>query len=259
MALNLISKLKQFTKQISQKATKTLQEKQRKNFLTNISSKYNIQGQRLAKLGQLIENEYINSAKTKSRDEILKEEENFSKEYKEFKSYASKNPANFIADSIINEVNRIYSINKGKKSVARIFYELKKDQEFNTGFRYNKIKNRYEANINSTTNDIRDLAILKNQRKIEYEKSGVSQEDYANGKLTTSTKQTIKRGIMFDLHYFGQLFTQDLKNYGFKISYNGFDETLRNKYNFSNSSILRKKDLPKDYRNKPSSLDLICT
>jgi hypothetical protein len=211
------------------------------------------------KLASVIENEYLVSGKSKSRNDILAEEETFSKDFRKFQAYVSQNSNNFIAKSIIDKVNYLYGVNKGKKSVARIFNELKQGQRFDVGYSYNHERNRYEASVNSSVEDIRDLGLLKIRKRIGLDKIGASQKKYDNHEMNPSEVEIVKREVMFDLYYFGQKFSDDLKDYGFDVSYNGFDEVLKKRYDFSGSNILKRVENPlSDYRSRPSMLESAC-
>ena len=247
MVFGLESKLRNWSSGLLGRLSRTrtpskeeLEETQRQNFRELVKSKYNISDDRLAKLTEIVEYNYQSSNGLKTREQILAEEQEFSKKYKQFQEYAHVNPTNFIAKSIIERVNSLYKANKGKKSVARIFSELKQNEIFNVGFGYDAVENRYEVSVNGKTEDIRNLAILKIQKQVQYKKLDVTQEDYRKSRLFSHETEKIKKNIMLGLDFYSQKYAEDLAKFGININYKGFDSVLEEKYNISGSDINKR-------------------
>jgi hypothetical protein len=214
-----------------------LEETQRQKFRDFVRSKYNISDDRLAKLTDVVEYTYQTSQGSKSREEILAEEQEFSRKYKQFQEYAQVNPFNFIAKAIVERVNSLYKTNKGKKSVARIFSELKHDEVFSVGFGYDAVEKRYEVSVNGKTQDIRDLAILQIQKQVQYKKLGVTQEDYRKKRLFPHETEKIKDKVMIGLDFYTKKYAQDLAKFGISTHYRGFDNVMKGRYDISESDV----------------------
>ncbi|MDP2925722.1 MAG: hypothetical protein Q8N99_05100 [Nanoarchaeota archaeon] len=227
----------------NERETVLLDEQEKQRFREYVRTKYNIADNRLDKLSEMIEHEYQGSGRVKSREAILEEEQRFTKEYREFQTYVNNAPANFVAKSIIEQVNLAYKQHNGIKSVARIFHDLKTQRSFQVGFSYNSSKNQYDFNVGDVSGDIRDLAILKLQKHTNYKKLNVTQDDYRKGRLSLPELYEIKRNIILGLDYYAQRFSSELEKLGFNIRYKGVDRVLEDNYKISGSGI-RKSPRP---------------
>lgn len=246
MAFKFIQGIKKLSSGLLEKLTEVRtptkqesEERERQKFRNFIKNHYNISESRLGKLTEIVEYAYQDSNRLKSRKDLLKEEQEFSRQYKQFQRDLQQNPNNFIAKSINERVNTLYRKNKGRKSVARIFNELKQDETFNIVFRYNSKANRYEVNINEGAEDIRDLTILKIQKQVNFRKANLVQEDYNEGRISEPQKQMIKKNIIHSLDYYTARYTDELKNMGFAVNHNGVDSVLEEKYSVSQRKIPR--------------------
>lgn len=211
---------------------------ERKNIEVYLSSRYNISDEKLKQLINVIEYERSASKGKKSMEDIILEEEKFSKQYREFKEYINANPKSFVARSIgkivIDKLNSEYKKHNGKRSVARIYNELIKSEKFRVGFKAELVNGRpirYDSYVNNETEDIRNLQVYKLRKFLNFRKNGAESKDYSEGKLSQLEKESIKQGIMNDLYFFIRKESSELRDkFGFNIYYKGFDDFIGKKY-----------------------------
>lgn len=248
MVFGLLSKISSFysgatrqSRKEQEALEKRLQEqKEKDNFRKYVGSRFNMTEDRLSLLTEMIETEYQTSGFLKTRQQILEEEQDFSRKYKEFQQYATLNPTNFIATSIIQRVNQEFKRNNGKKSIARIFSQLTSTMSLEVEFKTNNNKSRYEVQVNGKSQDIRDLSLLRLHKTLSYKRLGITQQDYDQGRLTREQIDVVKSDVMQSLDFYTQRFIEDMAKFGFSMEYHGFDSTLDNKYKLSGSDINKK-------------------
>lgn len=147
-------------------------------FYDSVRAKYKISEAKFQKLSEVIEYQYGINRAGKSRADILREEEQYSREYTEFLSLLKTSPDNILGKLINEEVTRLYQANNGKVSTARIFAELKKRRAFNSGIRYNSELNRYEVYANNNSEDIRKVPVHKKRQAFAFKREGSSYMEY---------------------------------------------------------------------------------
>lgn len=198
--------------------------KEQNEFKQVIKNRYRISEEKLVRLSNIIENEYVQAEKTKFRVEILEEEHVFSKDYKTFLNYYKQNPQNFIAEKIIENVHKIYYENKGKKSVARIFHELKNKNNFKIKFSVNSLNKNLELSVNDLKSDIEDLKLTKLRRQILKQKY-----NQKNGFLDLKgNKDTLINNELYSYLNFSAIkYLNDMQDLGFISYYLGFADKFQ--------------------------------
>lgn len=212
------------------------EEREKQRFAESIRVKYGLSNERLTNILGVVEREYSRANGAKTREEVLLEEEELSRDYRGFFNHVQLNPNNFIARAIVKKVQDLYFSCNKSKSLGRIFAELKANQCFNVEMGYNAEENRYEVRVDEIAEDIMDLKITASQREMHFAKYGVDYDDYLKGRINEDDKYQIKKNIIYSLDYYAGRYGRDLAAFGITVSYKGVDSMLERKYRVSRAS-----------------------
>jgi hypothetical protein len=224
-------------------------KRERKSFEEKVRNKYNLSSEKYEKLLEVVESEFESYKGKKSRERILQEELELSKQYRKFLDYIKSRPNNFIAEEIHKKVHELYHRYNGKVSTSRIFNRLKLSyHKVNLG--YNPKNKSYEMIVDDKATDIRELASLKASRFVISSNLGYSEEDLKKRRVDNNVLYQIKKKMIHDLDRYTQVFQKELEHFGIHVAYNGVDQVLEDRYHVSEAKHNQNKQVKQLYQGR---------